>query len=88
MEADAKSFCHRLHVIKDYDEGIDTVIARMEEPDSHIELPVPLTPAKLSAVLAEARAVVERDLPFRCYYVTPEQASALPVQPSQINSFP
>lgn len=60
--------------------GIDTVIARMEEPDSHIELPVPLTPAQLSAVLAEARAVVERDLPFRCYYVTPEQASALPVR--------
>lgn len=60
--------------------GMDTVIARIEEPDAHIELPAPLTPAQLCEALAEARRVVERDIPFRCYYVTPEEASRMAVR--------
>ena len=60
--------------------GMDTVIARIEEPDAHIELPEPLTPAQLCAALAEARRVVAQDLPFRCYYVTPEEASRMEVR--------
>lgn len=60
--------------------GMDTVIARIEEPDAHIELPEPLTPAQLCAALAEARRVVAQDLPFRCYYVTPAEAARMEVR--------
>jgi len=60
--------------------GMDTVIARIEEPDAHIELPAALTPAQLCEALAEARRMVERDIPFRCYYVTPEEAAQMAVR--------
>lgn len=60
--------------------GVDTVIARIEDAGPHIELARTLTFDELFAAQEAANETAARNLPVICRYVTPAQASALPVR--------
>ena len=71
---------HILSAVIDQTFGVPTVIARIEDAGPHIELQSPLTDEQLITAQALAQQVIDRDLPVRAAYYTPDEASRMSVR--------